>query len=123
LLQVISFHPRFTRNQDTVMVNWDPSVVEKFKKPKIVDKPCGLEERYFEEHVERVTSFHHRHANSSPDEAQRSLLSAMLRSLENANVGTYNKYHANAAYTKGYSHPETVRLAYMYAHFLLVGRV
>jgi hypothetical protein len=105
------------------MVNWDPSIVEKFKKPKVVDKPRGLEEKYFEEHVERVTSFHHRHAYSGPDKAQESLLSAMLRSLENANVGTYNRYHAYAAYAKGYSDPETIRLAYMYAHFPLVGRV
>ena|SRR5487761_1178385 len=114
---------KFTWNQDTVMVNWDASVVEKFKKPKVVDKPHGLEEIYFEAHVEHVTSFHHRHAGSSPDEVQGQLLSAMLRSLENANVGTYNKYHAYAAYTKGYSDPETIRLAYMYAQYLLVGRV
>jgi RNA-dependent RNA polymerase len=111
------FQPETYMEKDMVMVYWEPSIVEKFKQPKVVDKPCGLEEKYFEEHVERVTSFHDRHAKSSPGEVQRSLLSAMLRSLDNANVGSYNKYHAYAVYTQGYSDPETIRLAYMYARF------
>jgi hypothetical protein len=102
------------------MVNWEPSIVEQFKQPKVVDKPHDLEDTYFEEHVERVDSFHEHHhdAGSSPGEVQSSLLSAMLRSLDDANVGMYNKYHAYAAYTKGYSHAETIRLAYMYAQHL-----
>jgi hypothetical protein len=101
-----------------VVVNWAPSVVETFKPPSIVDKPIGLEEKYFEGHVERVTSFRDRHKNSDSGEVQRSLLSAVLGSLDNNYVGTYWNYYGYSAYTKGYSNPETIRLAYMYAQLL-----
>jgi RNA-dependent RNA polymerase len=95
------------------MVNWSPSVVEKFKQPNVVDKPDGLEGRYFEAHVEQVKSFCVRHQHSNPDELQRSFLTALLRSLDNEHVGKYSGYHSYATYTKGYSDPETIRLAYM----------
>jgi len=82
--------------------------------PQVVDKPGGLEEQYFEEHVESVTSFHSHLARSNPDDAHKLCLRAVLRSLEDGNVGKYSRFHANAVYTKGYSHPETIRLAYMF---------
>jgi RNA-dependent RNA polymerase len=96
-----------------VMVNWTPSVVEKFNQPNVVDKPDGLERKNFEDHIEHVSSFYTRHQNSTPENVQSSFLAALLRSLENEHVGQYSGYHGYAAYTKGYSHPETIRLAYM----------
>ena len=95
------------------MVNWTPSVVEKFNQPKVVDKPDSLESENFEEHIEHVSSFYAHHQNSTPEKIQSSFLGALLRSLENEHVGQYSSYHGFAAYTKGYSHPETIRLAYM----------
>jgi len=99
------------------MVNWAPSVVENFKPPKVVDKPDDLEKRFFEGHVERVVSFCQRHESSTPDKVQKSFLSAVLNSLSNDNVGKYWNFFAYAAYTMGHSHPETIRLAHMYAQF------
>lgn len=96
-----------------VMVNWEPSVVERFKKPNVVDKPDGLERKYFEEHVEHVNSFFVRHQHSKPNEFQKSFLMALLRSLDNEYVSKYSNFHNYATYTKGYSDPETIRLAYM----------
>jgi len=96
------------------MVNWTPSVVEKFNQPIVVDKPNGLESKNFEGHIELVSSFYAHHQNSTPDNIQRSFLSALLRSLDNEHVGQYSNCHWHAAYTKGYSHPETIRLAYMW---------
>jgi hypothetical protein len=95
------------------MVNWAPSVVEKFKQPNVVDKPDGLERKYFEEHVELVKSFlvHHRHSQFA--EGQKSFLIALLRSLDDEHVGKYSGFHSYATYKNGYSDPETVRLAYM----------
>jgi RNA-dependent RNA polymerase len=95
------------------MVNWTPSVVEKFNQPKVVDKPDGLERKNFEDHIELVSSFHTHHRNSTPEKVQSTFLTALLRSLDNEHVGQYSNYHGYAAYTKGYSHPETIRLAYM----------
>ena len=101
------------------MVNWAPSIVEKFKPPTVIDKPDDFEKKYFEGHVERVTSFFQRHhdESSTPDEVQKSFLSAVLNSLRNDNKGTYWNYFAYAVYTMGHSHPETIRLAHMYAQF------
>lgn len=97
------------------MVNWTPSVVEKFKPSKVVGKPEGLEKKYFAEHVERVQDFCdlHGHSNSDKAQNQRSLLLAMLRGLDEAYVGNYSKFHSYAVYTKGYADEETIRLAYM----------
>jgi hypothetical protein len=114
-LGIVSFRLNLTWRKDTVMVNWAPSMIEMFKPSDVVDKPDGLEERYFEAHVERVTSFQLRHEKSTPEEVQRSLLSAMLGSLDNDYVGKYWNFFAYAAYTKGYTDPETVRLSYMCA--------
>lgn len=95
------------------MVIWTPSVVENFKQTKVIDKPDGLERKNFEDHIELVSTFHTHHQNSTPEKVQSSFLTALLRSLENEHVGQYSNYHSYAAYKKGYSHPETIRLAYM----------
>jgi hypothetical protein len=108
------FHLKFTCGKDTVMINWTPSVVEQFNQPNVVDKPDGLESKNFEGHIEHVSSFYTHHQNSTPDNVQRSFLTALLRSLDDDHVGQYNNYYWYAAYTKGYSHPETIRLAYMW---------
>jgi RNA-dependent RNA polymerase len=107
------FHLIFIRGKDTVMVNWAASVVENFKQPSVVDKPDGLERKYFEDHVEHVKSFLVRHQHSKFAEGQGSFLTALLRSLGDEYVGRYSRFHSIATYSKGYSDPETIRLAYM----------
>src|SRR5712672_216853 len=95
------------------MVNWAPSVVEKFKQPNVVDKPNGFEKDNFQAHVELVKEFLHRHEHLPPDQMQASFLKAVLRGLGDDYVGKYSCFHSYAAYKKGYSDPETIRLAYM----------
>jgi hypothetical protein len=107
------FHLKFTRGKDTVMVNWEPSVVENFKPPNFVDKPDGLESKYFERHIEHVKSFCVLHQHTELEKVQSLFLTALLRGLNNEHVGKYSTYHSYATYTKGYSDPETIRLAYM----------
>src|SRR6266700_7965599 len=99
------------------MVNWTPSVVEQFNQPHVIDKPDGLESKNFEGHIELVSSLYNRHQHSTPHDFQQSFLTALLRSLDDSHVGQYSNYHWYAAYTKGYSHPETIRLAYVYVQF------
>ena len=106
------FHFKFIRGKDTVVVNWAPSVVEGFKPPNVVDKPDDLESN-FEKHIEHVKTFCVHHQNSELDKVQKLFLTALLRSLDNEHVGKYSNFHTFAAYTKGYSDPETIRLAYM----------
>lgn len=95
------------------MVNWTPSVVEKFNQPNVIDKPDGLESENFEKRIEHVSSFYAHHRNSPPDKVQSAFLNALLRSLDDEHVGQYSNSHDGATYTKGYSHPDTIRLAYM----------
>ena len=101
-----------------MMVNWAPAVVEKFNQPNVVDKPDDLEAKNFEAHVEHVSSFFKDHRNSTPGKVQESFLTALLRSLDNGHFGQYSNFHCEAAYKMGYSHPATIRLAYMWVQFL-----
>jgi RNA-dependent RNA polymerase len=107
--------PEFTGNKDKALVNWEPSIVEQFRPPKVVDKPGDFEIKNFEKDVESVTSFHDRLARSTPEEVHRSFLQAVLRSLDDDHVGMYSCFHSYAVYTMGYFHDETIRLAHMYA--------
>ncbi|KAI9513086.1 RNA dependent RNA polymerase-domain-containing protein [Russula earlei] len=108
----MTIHPDY--DGDTVMVNWSPSVLEAFKQPNLVDKPDGFEKTYFEDNVELVNTFSQRVREERPADIQKSFLSAVLRGLENDYVGRYSSFHSNAVYTKGYSDPATIRLAYMF---------
>ncbi len=95
------------------MVNWAPSVVEQYKNPEFVDKPDGFEAKNFKKTVEKVELFVDRLSQPTPHRDHKFFLEAVLHGLGNSKVGTYSKYHEYATYTMGYSHPETVRLAYM----------
>jgi RNA-dependent RNA polymerase len=114
-VRLILHRPEFTGFKDKAIVNWAPSIVDQFQPPRVVDKPDGLEEQNFEKDVESVTSFHSRLACSTRGEAHKLFLRAILRSLDDDNIAKYSAFHKCAAYSKGYSHPETIRLAYMWA--------
>jgi RNA-dependent RNA polymerase len=95
------------------MVNWAPSIVEQYKNSEIVKKPDGFEERNLKGTVEKVKSFEDRLSQPTPNGDHKFFMEAMLQGLGNSKLGRYSRYHEYATYTKGYSHPETVRLAYM----------
>lgn len=101
---------------DTVMVNWAPSIVEQYTNTEFIDKPDDFEKRNFEGTVERVKSFvdRLRLSQTTSHDDHKFFLEAMLQGLGNSKVGMYSKYHDFATYTKGYSDPETIRLAYMF---------
>jgi RNA-dependent RNA polymerase len=94
------------------MVNWAPSLVEQYKTPGFVDKPDDFE-RNFKGTVEKVTSFIDRLSQPTPHGDHNFFFEAMLQGLGNSQLGMYSRYHEIATYMKGYSDPETVRLAYM----------
>ncbi|KAI0307660.1 RNA dependent RNA polymerase-domain-containing protein [Multifurca ochricompacta] len=99
---------------DTVMVNWNPSIVEQFQQPKVVDMPGGFQMNNFEEHVESVKSFCDRLSHSAPDKAPELFSREILNSSADSKVGKYSRFHQFAVYTMGYSDSNTVRLAYMF---------
>jgi len=96
------------------MVNWAPSIVEQYKNLEIVNKPDGFEQSNFMGTVKKVTSFVDRLSQPTLQEDHKFFFEAMLQGIGNSKLGKYSRYHGFATYTKGYSHPETVRLAYMF---------
>ena len=95
------------------MVNWAPSIVEQYKNSEIVIKPDGFEERNLKGTVETVKSFVDRLSQPTLHGDHKFFFEAMLQGLGNSKLGMYSRFHEIATYMKGYSDPETVRLAYM----------
>jgi RNA-dependent RNA polymerase len=92
------------------MVNWAPSIVDQYNNPEMVNKPDGFEQSNFKGTVDKVKYF----VDRLPlRDGHKSFFEAMLHGLGNSKLGMYSQYHGYATYTKGYSHPETIRLAYM----------
>ncbi|KAF8273854.1 RNA dependent RNA polymerase-domain-containing protein [Lactarius quietus] len=100
--------------EDTVMINWAPSIVGQYNNPDLVDKPDGFEERNFKATVEKVTSFVDRLSQPTLHGDHKFFFKAMVQGLGNSKLGKYSKYHEFSTYKNGYSDPETVRLAYMF---------
>ncbi|KAI9445364.1 RNA dependent RNA polymerase-domain-containing protein [Lactarius indigo] len=89
--------------EDTVMVNWAPSIVEQYTNPEFIDKPDDFEKRNFEGTVERVKSFVDRLSQPTSHGDHKFFLEAMLKGLGNSKVGMYSKYHDIATYTMGFT--------------------
>ena len=101
---------------DKGLVIFQPEVVEAFKEPPLhySETPKNIKE-YFkpdnEKGVEFLARFNHLDEAAKIYELQEHLLTAIR---DTSVVGKYSKFHDNAIYTLGYTHPETIRLAYMY---------
>ena len=108
---------------DKGLVIFQPEVVEAFKEPPLDGSkpPPDFDEKYFKRDNEQVVEFLNR--VSPLDDAaeiyelQEHLLTAVR---DTSVVGKYSKFHDNAIYTLGYTHPETIRLAHMYVEFVTI---
>ena len=91
-------------------------MVEAFKEPPLhYSKPPPDINENFKRDNEEVVNFRAR-VDPLDDAAkiyefQEHLLTAVR---DTSVVGKYSKFHDAAIYTLGYTHPETIRLAYMY---------
>ncbi|KAJ6539428.1 RNA dependent RNA polymerase-domain-containing protein [Mycena capillaripes] len=105
---------------DKGLVIWQPELVDPFnnaplhfsEEPPEVASSFSPKNETVEEFFERTRS---QTAAQQLREMQHYLLSA-IRDL--AVVGKYSNWHINATYTLGYTHPETIRLAYMFCKTL-----
>jgi RNA-dependent RNA polymerase len=103
---------------DKGLVIFQPEVVEAFKEPPLhYSEPPPDIKLYFKRENEEAATFL---ANVAPlnDAAkiyrlQEHLLGAIR---DSSVVGKYSIFHDTATYTLGYTHPETIRLAYMYGN-------
>lgn len=103
---------------DKGLVIFQPEVVEAFKEsPLHYSEPPADIKSYFKRENEEVVAFLRRVA--SLDEASKiyKLQEYLLGAVRDTSVvGKYSNFHDVATYTLGYTHPETIRLAYMYGN-------
>ncbi|KAJ7068354.1 RNA dependent RNA polymerase-domain-containing protein [Mycena amicta] len=105
---------------DKGLVIWEPEIVATFKNAPL---EYSLEPAHvagaFSKKVETVGDFLLRTQKLSLEETLREKQSYCLNALrEIAVVGQYSNWHMHATYTLGYTHPETIRLAYMFCKTL-----
>lgn len=67
----------------------------------------------FQPEIEKVTAFCDRVCNMDDASHAYELSKKLLSGLSDSKVGMYSRFHENVVYSKGYSHPEAIRLAYM----------
>jgi len=99
--------------------------VEPFRNAELhfADEPANLRKEYFLPVVETVADFELRTAKLVPGSPAyiHSLQDHLLGNVfSNSAVGRYSQMHEAACYEKGYSDPDTIRLAYMYAASFLL---
>ena len=95
---------------------WQPEIVRDFKSacPEFADPPSNLQD-YLAKTNETVNEFLARVPKEVPYHTKIAhLQSYLLGRLKDASlVGTYSGFWESSLYENGYSHLETVRLAYL----------
>ncbi|RPD65627.1 hypothetical protein L226DRAFT_543193 [Lentinus tigrinus ALCF2SS1-7] len=107
---------------DTMEVFWDPNIVNGFKTPdprKYAVEPPKVKECLLK-NSETVQEFLTRlPADASDDFKIYSLQTYLLGALQDKSlVGQYSTWWENSTYHNGYSHPDTIFLAYMFCAIL-----
>ncbi|KAJ7129577.1 RNA dependent RNA polymerase-domain-containing protein [Mycena epipterygia] len=105
---------------DKALVIWQPELVDPF-----INAPLEYSEEpssvaaCFEPKNETVGDFLERTRFQSPEQQLRDMQHYLLSAIRDmAVVGKYSNWHINATYTLGYTHSETIRLAYMFCKTL-----
>ncbi|KAF8974482.1 RNA dependent RNA polymerase-domain-containing protein [Flammula alnicola] len=95
---------------------WQHELVAAFKNAdlKYSEPPADIK-TYFARENEEVHAFQTKTANISVENKIRQLQHYLLGAVRDTTVvGKYSTFHEIAIYTLGYSHPDTIRLAYMF---------
>ena len=104
---------------DKGLVIFQPEVVEAFKEsPLHYSEPPPDIKSYFKRENEEVVAFLARVASLDDTSKIHKLQEYLLGAIRDTSVvGKYSNFHETATYTLGYTHKETIRLAYMYGNF------
>ncbi|KAJ7047282.1 RNA dependent RNA polymerase-domain-containing protein [Mycena alexandri] len=105
---------------DKGLVIWQPELVDPFRNAPLSfsEEPPEVAE-CFSPKNETVVDFLQRTGSMTDAEQLREMQSYLLSAIRDmAVVGKYSNWHMNAAYTLGYQHKETIRLAYMFCKTL-----
>ena len=105
---------------DTLEVFWDPILVSHFKNadPVYAHEPEEVKAA-LSKNPESVNQFLRRTSSSEDHIKLLEMQQYLLGSLRNVSrVGTYSNWWMASAFKNGYSHPDTIFLAYMYVDLL-----
>ncbi|TFK66173.1 hypothetical protein BDN72DRAFT_158598 [Pluteus cervinus] len=102
---------------DEPFIIWEPSLVRAFDNKNLFREPEDLK-GFFESQVEKVSQFRERVQRLPKQEAQEAFQEVLLLGLFDAKVGMYSAFHEYAIEKYGYDHPETIRIAYLFATLL-----
>ena len=103
---------------DKGLVIFQPELVEAFKESPLhySEPPPDIKKNFKRENVEVVT-FLHRVAHLDDAAKIYRLQEYLLGAIRDTSVvGKYSTFHEVATYTLGYTHRETIRLAYMFGN-------
>ncbi|KAJ3992350.1 RNA dependent RNA polymerase-domain-containing protein [Lentinula boryana] len=100
---------------DDLCGTWLGSLVKSFKESPLVLEPENVSSE-FEDRVQKLEGFLAQIA-TGPD-AEHDLISALLKSLTDSNVGLYDKFHESVVRHDGYTSDEAVRLAFLFNRLL-----
>lgn len=100
---------------DKGLVIFQPELVEAFNEsPLHYSEPPPNIKSYFKRENEEVTTFLARVAPLDDASKIYKLQEYLLGAIRDTSVvGKYSNFHEHAIYTLGYTHQETIRLAYM----------
>lgn len=100
---------------DKGLITNQPELVIPFiNAPLHFSEPPPDMQKYFERENEAVPAFLERTSVLSDDAKINERQQYLLGSIRDMSVvGKYSNFHEAAIYTLGYTHPETIRLAYM----------
>lgn len=90
-----------------------------FNNSKLILEPAGLRDE-FEMIVESVSEFEVSRRSLPAPRREQLLVNRLLSGLLDTKVGLYSIFHENAMYYKGYKDPETIRLAFMSVHPIIL---
>ncbi|KAJ6485142.1 RNA dependent RNA polymerase-domain-containing protein [Mycena vitilis] len=105
---------------DKGLVIWQPELVDPFNNAdlKYSEEPPEVAD-CFSPKNETVAEFLERTRSETDAQRLREMQSYLLSDVRQmAVVGKFSNWHLNATYSLGYTHPETIRLAYMFCKTL-----
>ncbi|KAF9471940.1 hypothetical protein BDN70DRAFT_868854 [Pholiota conissans] len=103
---------------DDLIVIYDQAIVAAFQNKPFTSAPANFRKENFTRSVEKVEQFCDRVALLSERKAHEAFQLVLIASLAENNVGIYSSLHENAIIKYGYGHPNSIRLAYIFATLL-----
>jgi hypothetical protein len=115
LFQQLNLLNFLLRSYDVDIVNIfrQDDLVKHFESKPLTEQPANLIDHNFERDVISVVDFCSGAVKKQSADAQTSYQDVLMSNLASPVKGIYSGFHDSAIATRGYDHPETIRLAYV----------